>query len=408
MNAIRVMIIDDDTQRANSWSDGIAELGVPSLKLEVPTNAEVAETIKALNVRRLKARKNENWRDQQCRIDGADILLIDFDLIEFHGDSGESTTGEELAYLARLFSTANVICVVNQFGINRFDLTLETDATRKNDLDLGSEQIVNPGLWKRREAWKGFRPWHWPVLTDEVEFYQRRLLDVSDNLASPVLEYFGFDSTGQKPGRSPSSKTLSFFQGDPQIVTFAAVAESSVFVHPKDVEWLKSDEQQLARVSAAVIQKWLKKYVLIRQDVLVDVPHLISRKPWLLSNFKDPGVWPKSTGPDASSILIADVQKYRFEREHWVGRPVYWGEEINADPRLALPDEKWRYEDVPDLVFREDTSSFGNPTTSRDFDCELGTSYDTRYVAEPEKEEKHDGAIDLRKVQYVPISKLMT
>lgn len=404
---VRTMIIDDSTERAQAWAAELAKLDVPDLALEVPTNVVVAEALKALNLRRLKARKGEKWRDQPCTLDGVDVLLLDFDLIDFASDAGEFATGEEIAYMARVFSTANVICVVNQFGINRFDLTFKVDLASHNDLDLGSQQIANPGLWKGPNSWRGFRPWHWPVLPSEVDLYGKRLADVENNLGSVVLKHFGFDPEGQDSSRTPSREALSFFQGEPKKVTFASAIESSTFVHPKDVPWLKSDEEQLARVATAIAQKWIRRCVLVRQDVLIDIPHLISRKPWLLVDPKNPAAWQATTGPEAANALIKDLEKFRFEHEHWVGGPTYWGERINAEASLALPHEKWSYEGVPELVFREDTSTFGKPAISLEFDCGLGTSYDMRFVTNPEKEERFDGVVDLRKVEYVPLIKLM-
>lgn len=408
MSALRIMLVDDSTERAQVWANDLAKLGIPDLVLDVPSNVQAGEAIKALNIRRLKARRKEQWRDQPCHIDGVNILLLDFDLIEFESGAAEFGTGEEIAYLARVFSTADVICVVNQFGISRFDLTLQVDLASRNDLDIGSEQMANPGLWRIAESWKGFRPWHWPVLPREVEYYSRRLADVRKNLHVPILEYFGFDPKGEDPGRTLSSEALSFFRGEPHKVTFASVVESSSFVHAKDIPWLKSDEDQLGRVATAIVQKWLRKYVFLRQDILVDVPHLASRKPWLLVDPRNSDVWHATTRPDAAEkVLIKEVQQFRFKHEYWSGRPMYWGERINAEAGLALPPAKWNYEGVPELVFREDTSTFGRPENSQEFDCGLGTGYDSRFVTDPEKERKFDGVIDSRRVEYFPAIKLL-
>ena len=69
----RVVLIDDTTERAKSWAMDLEKLGLPDLKLKIPSNAEVARTLKVLNTRRFRARRDEQWRGEACDLDGADM-----------------------------------------------------------------------------------------------------------------------------------------------------------------------------------------------------------------------------------------------------------------------------------------------------------------------------------------------
>ncbi len=60
--------------------------------------------------------------------------------------------GHRLAYLARCYSDAKYIVVLNQFGENRFDLTLRGHPEAHADLHIGLRQATNAGLWRREEC----------------------------------------------------------------------------------------------------------------------------------------------------------------------------------------------------------------------------------------------------------------
>jgi hypothetical protein len=406
VRSIKVMVIDDNTKRAEAWAKQLRKLRVPGLKVDAPNNHAVARIIKSLNQRRLKARKNRDWRSEACDLDGMDVLLIDFDLIEFAEDPAEFATGEELAYLARVLSTANVICVVNQFGTNRFDLTLSADASKRSDLDIGSVQLTNPGLWKGPDFWSGYRPWQWPVLPSEVGSYLKRVDDARRNSNSHLLQFFGFDASCENPSRTLPTAALSYFKDSPNKITLGAAGIASGFVHPRDAKWLQKDLQQNARVCAAVVHKWLERWVLARQDLLVDVPHLIARKPWLLKKPATKTVWQQSVSTHAAGLLVPAAKPHRFARSIWLTKPAYWGEDINATRSVGFPGKDWNYDAVPELVFREDVSNFGLRTESLEFVCDFGSAYDLRYICDPKRTRSAKGAANPKDVDYTPSIRL--
>jgi hypothetical protein len=374
---LKVLVVDDEPERAQRWASKLLQLGIPNAKFSASTISDAEALVKSLNRRRGLARKNLDWRKETCLLDDIDILLIDFDLIGL--GSSEFTTGEEVAYLARILSSVKTICVINQFRTNRFDLTMNEDLGQRSDLDIGSEQIANPGLWKAFASWSGFRPWFWPILTSEVGLYSQRVADVHAHLDTGIMEFFGFQSSDVKPTRMLPKSCFSYFRGKPSEVTVGMALSCSSFVHPRDIDWLKQDPIQTELVVAAVLHKWLERWVLARQDVLVDIPHMVARKPWLLDNPQDSSAWTRMMTPEAAALLPQVLEKCRFERQHWLSRSAYWGEDVSSSI-LGFPPPEWQYDRIPDLVFREDVSNFGSRADSSEFDCQLGSSYDLRYV----------------------------
>ncbi len=97
-------------------------------------------------------------------------------------------TGHRLAYLARCYSNAKYIVVLNQFGENRFDLTLRGHPHTHADLHIGLKQLTNPGLWGESD-WPEFRPWVWPVLPNAIERMERWTQEVETALEEPILSW---------------------------------------------------------------------------------------------------------------------------------------------------------------------------------------------------------------------------
>src|SRR5262245_57675708 len=112
-----------------------------SPKIELYSGEHVTKLARALELRRKKDR-NAPYRVKH-QVDTIDLLIWDYNVKDLSNAMG--LTGERLAYLARCYSNSSYIVVLNQFGKNRFDLTLSGRPESFADLDLGSEQITNPG-----------------------------------------------------------------------------------------------------------------------------------------------------------------------------------------------------------------------------------------------------------------------
>lgn len=183
------------------------------------------------------------------------------------------------------------------------------------------------------------------------------------------------------------------------------VLETGVFVTLKDAalgEWADDD---IARIAASSLHKWLERKVLVSQDVLVDLPHLIARLPWLI-----PG--------DASSLeqwnlqinggnveTLARLQRHLYPRNSWLSRPAFWWQQIASDDELMSPPDNWDFENTPDFVFREDLSNFGLRSDSQEFVADISGTYDIRYICNPSTINA-DGFPDPNKVSYSPAIRL--
>jgi hypothetical protein len=154
---------------------------------------EVREAVSGLEDRRRSAREEKpaklKWGKHP--FDETAILVVDYDLLDLEKEA--YITGENVAYLARCYSGCSLIIALNQFGTKRtnwFDLTLRGHPESYADLNLGSDQIDKLGLW--RQPWKGFRPWHWPLLPTAADAFERRVSTLKGHLDDLIASFLRF------------------------------------------------------------------------------------------------------------------------------------------------------------------------------------------------------------------------
>lgn len=110
-------------------------------------------------------------------LDNVDVLMVDFDLFETQG----VTNADQVAYLARCFTTCGIIVVMNRFSHNPFDLTLKDYPASFSDPEFGQKQL---GSW----YFVGNRPGKVRslVLADLAQIgkenFQQRIKDVEASL----------------------------------------------------------------------------------------------------------------------------------------------------------------------------------------------------------------------------------
>ena len=325
------------------------------------------------------ARANHDWPDDPAVFDDAAVLIVDYDLRE----RGSVMTGETLAYFARCFSTCDLIVGVNQYNRGDFfDLTLRGHLESWADLNIGWPQLRNPRLWGTGEP--GFRPWYWPPLATYQRDFEKRIRDVKASLASdaPIWETLGF--TAELFEMLPRS-VAQFIGSEPVTTTFLKFAvESGEGLELKDAESITNPDV-LARLGAARISKWLDRWLLPRQDILVDAPHLVSRFPSLLaSGSEEIDTWNATAslvGVEQLGLNDELSEPFRLKREHWLSRPVWFWDNLRAHEAIAEVTEPWATE-VPDWVFCEDASAFSPRGQSREFVADTDSPFARRYVRE--------------------------
>ncbi len=386
----KILIYDDEQPQTEAFRKNLTR-GLKKAKLDEVFAVEILgedglqDSIEALQAKQEGIRHNSKPSCETTEFDDTSIFIIDYDLLK--SKSGGFFTGENISYSVRCFSTCKLIVGLNQFGRSSFDLTLKGHPESFADLNLGADQLDNSDLWRGTwsEVRRTFRPWYWPNLSDALRNFDQRVQDVKQNLDKPICEVLGFDSDvfrllpravvqfiGKGEGKEPAETTFREF-----------VKESGNGLRLKDATI--SDEQVLARVGAARISKWLEMFVLPEQDLLVDAPHLVSRYPSLIEgDRKKIGTWNKTAqlvGHDELGLNNMSIEPYRFKKDYWISRPVWFWDKLREHGQIKETTEPWLTA-KPDWVFCEDASRFYKRNACREFLAETSSPFVRRFAKE--------------------------
>lgn len=386
-----ILIVDDEPNVAESLKKDLEALAVvrSAFNIQCFNPDHFLRLTQAFEGRRREARGGVMVgfpSDMASTFDEADILIVDFDLLFLELDSHLS--GANLAYFARCYSRCGLIITLNQHGRNSFDLRLGGHPESYADLDLGSQQLANPGLWEDG-PWTGFRPWAWPLVPRALDDYESRVKKlIKDNqLEAPILDYLGFPP--EIVDILPRS-TLEFLgQGDkPEATTFREfVTDSGNGLQGKDKP---INDEAVARIVASRIAKWLEHIVLPGQDILIDAPHLVSRYSSLLtSNLREVETWDKTVslrGVKSLGIRYRKIAEHRFARENWLSRQAWFWNKVSEDERIDEVANPWSRTEKPDYVFCEDVSGFVHRDKTREFLADLSSPFVRRFVIDPQVE----------------------
>jgi len=339
-----------------------------------------------LEKRRADARKTHRKKfTDDCQLDHASVLIVDYDLLTL--TSSGVMTGENVAYLARCFSRCGVIIGLNQFGVNSFDLTLKGHPESFADLNCGSEQLENPGLWN--EPWKGFRPWSWPLIPQAVDDLEHRVRELNKSMDQRILSWLGIPDAIAKllPRTSTEFITKTSTPAETTFAHFVTVSENGL--RGRD----RTSEECKVRIAAARITKWLERLVLSGQDILVDAPHLAARFPSLLKGSQRTAAAFDRTASfadlDKLSIQHEQMSKALFPKARWLSRPAWFWPTVSAIDTIQEVREPWKAKQ-PDLVFCEDISRFKPKAKCHEFVADLPSPFARRY------------AVKLATVEYRP------
>jgi hypothetical protein len=269
---------------------------------------------------------------------------------------------------------------LNRPDINDFDLTLKGHLNSFADVNIRDLQLANPGLWG--EDVSDFRPWYWPVLPAYRRDFETRIEDVREAIEEevPVWKALGFsrDTFAFLP-----RVIGQFLGGKPEDVGFKEfVMKSGNCLHPKDVleRGFNPSIDVLARISASRISKWLERTVLSEQNILVDAPHLMFRYPSLLDgDLETIDVWNETACLTCKSLPLHTevIESYRFEKRHWISRPVWYWEGLEQCNEILEVKEPWNVK-MPSWVFCEDASRFCKE--GQEFVANVESPFARRYV----------------------------
>jgi hypothetical protein len=391
-----ILVCDDDASRVEMWANDIRQVDSVAETFDVRALQphQFADAFRALVGRKASARTGQLERaegpvpDALSAVDSADLLVVDYDLTPVADRTPDPVedkraldeligkTGEEFAYLARCFSTAAGIVVVNQRVQRRvFDLTLQQFADSFANLNVTSRYLATPALWTGSGG--EFRPWSWPRLID-VPAHVRRTWELIDDLDQCVLEALGLDDDEHL--YAFTQPQLDLLGDDPRAATFEFLAcESEFGLNAKDRQGAVGDDAK-RRIAAAAVTRWLEGRVLPGQNVLIDAPHLAQRYPALLkAETSDLAAWNRTadlSAPDPG-LDLDTLAGARVPASAWVSRPV-WSLPRVVRHRSALL--RTSNGDSRVFVFCEDTSQFVDIDRATEIEIAVPTPYFQRFV----------------------------
>lgn len=375
-----IRVYDDVRGRGEKYADILRDVQMVKENFKIVEsiqNADFKRELQELRARQSKARESKKWGGDTSLLDQTSILVIDYDLLKASEDT--YLTGENVAYLARCYSKCGLILGLNidlkKAGDNPFDLTLRGHPESYCDLNIGSKQLGNEGLWDGKT--EGFRPWHWPHLPNYLESFEHNSKYVVRHIDQPISDALGIRDMIKY---SPRSVT-EFVGGDALKITFRKFVEKSGNgLRGRDKP---PSDKMVGRIAAARLSKWLERLVLPGQDLLIDAPHIVSRFPSLLvGDSSDVNVWNKTTQFGAFDKLSMDhktIEEFRFKEAHWFSRAVWFWGPLSKSNRIKEVKEPWERE-LTEYVFCEDSSSFCKQEDCRKFYIESDSPYNRRFI----------------------------
>jgi hypothetical protein len=391
-----ILVCDDDSERVKRWSDLIGALPEVASAFEVCPMAphRFAQAFRGLQSRRAAARSTEvvlasgSGAETLDLIDRADVLVVDYDLtpdrdrapdpVEDESSVAELSgrSGEEFAYLARCFSSAGAIVVVNQRVQRRvFDLTLQQFADSFANVNITAHHLDSVALWVGGSG--GFRPWSWPRLLDLPELVRRRA-ELIEDLDRPILAALGLDDEVNLYAFTQAQ--LDPLGNDPLATTFREVAQSSEYGLSAKDQGTQLEEDAVRRVAASAVARWLEWRVVPGQNVLIDAPHLSQRFPGLLTgDVGDVETWNRTAQLGAGldpGLSPGALDGASVVASRWTSRQVWSLPKLMAGGSLfrSIPSGG------PTYVFCEDTSRFMDLDTAVEVEVAVPSPYTQRFV----------------------------
>ena len=376
----RVLVLDDEPEIAEFWISKIGKTITDDYSLLPPLKREdIRDAVQELLHRRSTLRNGKRDIDRTCPFDDIEILIVDYDLLHID-ENNAYYTGEGVGRLARMFSNCAVVVILNQFLGVDFDLSLRGHMQSYADLNINSEILATPGLW-RSPPWEGFRPWVWQTLSKAVKTQRAREKMVEENWKNSIVNTLGMR---EEDAERLSATAFGFIAR--QAKDFDSLVEVtfrdflSGTLNKRDVE-ASLDTGSAVRLAAARIGKWLEREVLGPQDVLIDTPHLVQRFPFLIGErMCELDAW-NDVASNMDSLPDTINEEYAFRLGDVLSRPAVWGQRFEKDGEIVRKRSEFDFGNVPDFVFAEDMSAFVPMENAKEFRASYHNFFDRRFAA---------------------------
>lgn len=384
MPVTNVLVLDDEPEVAGRWSEAVRK-AIPAAECRSVSAELFNDLVQRLDARRAATRDQEPWR-HDSEIDDYDLIIVDYDLLRF-----SAADGHRLCYLFRCFSRSGFLVLLNAEGAqNTFNLNLSPASYYFSnsfaDLLIPGQQLSNPGLWASEFA--GYRPWYWPIIPDALAASQEAAKRLLPHLDDPVLTYLGLDGVIDRLPLavvnflSPATHAEAGRIEELSIRQFVANGRGGLA--PKDKT---ADDQSVAQIASSRLTTLLNQILLPSQDVITDLPHIISRYVSIMKASQPTidalnQVCSRGTDDLDEIVKLEIVGPHRLHIEPLTWRPVWLWPRLRVDANILEVKAPWETKELP-FVFCEDLSQFLPVELARDFVVtDLETEFPRRYVAQ--------------------------
>ncbi len=378
MTKKKLLLFDDEDLLKNQYIENLEDYVSDEYEIVSIKTDQFVDIVEILRNRKKTVNEKQDDSNWNKEFDDAAIFIIDYEL--FKADS-KIEWGEDFAYYLRYFSKCDYILGLNRFGDKTFDLTLIGHLDSYADLNIGSEDLLNRGLWTNN--FNDYRPWYWPTVISYQKSFEKKVEDVLHNLTKPIHEVLKIPSNVLIAISNSAGNQLGVEGKDISTVTFEDFfRKSNIVLKYKDKDNHYS-EPMISRIIAARISKWLERSILPGQDILVDAPHLVSRYPSLLQGEpEDVNSWNASTNQESfeeAGINFKLIEEFRMKNVHWFSRPVWIWSDVSECKDITEVTKPWKIIES-DFVFAEDASKFFNAKECRQFLPEISSPYTRRFI----------------------------
>lgn len=411
---MKVLVCDDRPDNCSRIVASINSLGLPDVKVEGlcgEHGRDLDEEIALLFQRvRHKLGETSDVPPDETKFDSADLVFLDNNLA-YLSTGGVRFTAESIIGYVRAFTSAGYIVSLNKNPEVDFDLRyLVGDYASRADMALNERHVSSKWLWTReREASNRFRPWYWPKLISEPQRRREQIAFVEAHLDDPIVVSFGFSPESIDLLSRHALGTLSPLSEIPAAggdeaksvdkITFRDMFLASSRAIPDEGDRSKLSElsnlsdikRVIAQAVTSDVDLWIRRDIIGPQEVLVDVPHLLTRMPFILQNAAEISLWNKAIEETEAPFSLVEnlfskhLSSALFDMPAWSLVPCFWWSQLQKDSALNQlfyeANQQWA-----DAIFCEDTSKFIDKFVSsddnpREFVAEFEGPWERRYVS---------------------------